>query len=306
MAAVYTYGAVPFPDCPTAFLRGETSIFDLRGVPDVVSVVLSDPAELLLARWEQRRLILPPNLAVGGNLDLSYSGIRERPPGLRVGGDLDLRHTRITTLPADLQVGGNLIASSTTLKILPEDLRISGVLDLYNTELEALPYRFAVGGIDIWRTPAAQYNAANPNFVWLEQEQLTLDYEEPKPYQFRCKIGNCRLYHCSENHSILLSDRVGFDIFPGVRPDILEAILSGMIYRPLVPALLPMETQINFQEALVLFYLVTGQRLERTLGIFLKNRPALTSNGKFPLSHFVQAVAEEPGGDKLAEFFVVD
>ena len=44
----------------------------------------------------------------GGNLDLSYTQIKEIPEGLTVGGWLDLSYTQIKEIPEGLTVGGSL------------------------------------------------------------------------------------------------------------------------------------------------------------------------------------------------------
>lgn len=67
-------------------------------------------------------LILPDNLTVNGNLDISDSGIENLPNGLKVGKDLDL---------------GGLDIS---LESLPKDLVVQGKLLLFNTDLSAKYY----------------------------------------------------------------------------------------------------------------------------------------------------------------------
>ena len=67
---------------------------------------------------------------VKGKLDLSNNAmITSLPAGLQVGGDLDLTDTGITSLAADLQVGGDLNLNNTGIRLLPAGLQVG--YDIY-------------------------------------------------------------------------------------------------------------------------------------------------------------------------------
>jgi hypothetical protein len=69
-----------------------------------VTMLLTMPVPL----DEAGKLLLPDNLTVGGNLDLSNTPTVALPDNLTVVGDLDLRDTPLVFLPANLTVGGDL------------------------------------------------------------------------------------------------------------------------------------------------------------------------------------------------------
>ena len=84
-------------------------------------------------------------ITVGGNLDLSYTGITELPNNLTVGGWLDLSNTRITELPNNLTVGDWLDLRYTNITELPNNLTVGGGLELSNTNIRELPNDLTVG-----------------------------------------------------------------------------------------------------------------------------------------------------------------
>ena len=89
---------------------------------------------------------LPAGLQVGGDLDLTDTGITSLPAGLRVGGSLDISGIGITSLPSGLRVGGGLNISRTGITSLPVDLQVGGELDLSRTGITSLPAGLKVGG----------------------------------------------------------------------------------------------------------------------------------------------------------------
>ncbi|WP_315806371.1 MULTISPECIES: hypothetical protein [unclassified Bradyrhizobium] len=74
---------------------------------------------------EAGKLLLPDNLIVGGDLDLSGTPIEALPENLTVGGNLDLRDTAITALPENLAIGGDLYILSDVEEI-PATVKIGG------------------------------------------------------------------------------------------------------------------------------------------------------------------------------------
>ncbi|WP_316201420.1 MULTISPECIES: hypothetical protein [unclassified Bradyrhizobium] len=74
---------------------------------------------------EVGKLLLPDNLIVGGDLDLSGTPIEALPENLTVGGDLDLRNTALVFLPENLTVGGDLYILNDVAEV-PATAKIGG------------------------------------------------------------------------------------------------------------------------------------------------------------------------------------
>jgi len=83
---------------------------------------------------------LPAGLQVGGDLELSSTGITSLPAGLKVGGHLHLFNTYIKSLPAGLQVGGDLsITANIGIKSLTNDLRVGGYIYGFSGDKSQVP-----------------------------------------------------------------------------------------------------------------------------------------------------------------------
>ena len=83
---------------------------------------------------------LPAGLQVGGDLEISSTGITSLPAGLKVGGHLHLFNTNIKSLPAGLQVGGDLsITDSFGIKSLTDDLRVGGYIYGFSGDRSQVP-----------------------------------------------------------------------------------------------------------------------------------------------------------------------
>ena len=88
---------------------------------------------------------LPDNLIVGGELYLYGANITELPDNLVVGGWLDLSHTKVIRLPNNLVVGGSLSLDFTNITELPKNLIVGGGLGLFGTNITKLPDNLVVG-----------------------------------------------------------------------------------------------------------------------------------------------------------------
>ena len=81
-----------------------------------------------------------------GDLDLTFTGIREIPEGFRIGGSLNLIGSRIKRLPDGPEIGGDLDLSSSGMEESPSDIKIGGNLELRGTKLQQLPDGLEIGG----------------------------------------------------------------------------------------------------------------------------------------------------------------
>ena len=82
---------------------------------------------------------LPEGLEVGGDLDLSGSGIETLPKDLKVGATLDLSYSDIRTLPEGLEVGGSLwLIGCWLITSLPKGLHVGGDLYIFRTNFTKL------------------------------------------------------------------------------------------------------------------------------------------------------------------------
>jgi hypothetical protein len=102
---------------------------------------------------------LPPDLKVGGNLDLRYCRkLTSLPSGLSFKGNLDLRGCEnFTSLPSGLSVRGYLNLSYTKITSLPSGLSVEDYLNLSNTPITSLPSDLTVGGnFHLFNTPLSK------------------------------------------------------------------------------------------------------------------------------------------------------
>ena len=124
----------------------EPGVREFTTTPEIAAILAKETQRITFKRGMIDKLNLnttritklPPNLYVGGNLDLSIIGlwgsnITELPPDLHVGGNLYLVNTAITELPPDLHVGGslNLVRTNFTAETA------SRILDMPNLSREA-------------------------------------------------------------------------------------------------------------------------------------------------------------------------
>jgi hypothetical protein len=132
-------------------------------------------------------LNLPENFTVKGDLDISYTKIKELPEGLIVGGDLDIRNTQIQELPEGLHVNGGLYLSNTQIKELPQGLTVSGSLNLSSTPIKELPEGLIVGGdLDIRNTQIKEL----PSGLTVGGD-LNLSYTKIKELTKGLTVGGC-------------------------------------------------------------------------------------------------------------------
>lgn len=100
--------------------------------------------DLNLSRYALNKL--PNKLKfVGGNLDVSYSKIKQLPNGLKIEGSLNVVGSDIEKLPDDIEIGTTLY-SFDKLKSLPENLKLKKNLILNDSEIEFLPKGLEVNG----------------------------------------------------------------------------------------------------------------------------------------------------------------
>lgn len=88
--------------------------------------------------------------------DLTGSSIKMLPDNLTVNGDLNISKTKMEALPNNLTVNGNLVISNTSIKELPPGLKVKGSLNLSGTKISSLPQGLKIGSLDISDTPMTQ------------------------------------------------------------------------------------------------------------------------------------------------------
>jgi hypothetical protein len=74
-----------------------------------------------------------------GSLYGGSSAITELPPDIVIGGDINLENSQVTRLPDNLTVNGSLTLTSTPIRQLPSGLHVTGDLDIRKTPIEELP-----------------------------------------------------------------------------------------------------------------------------------------------------------------------
>lgn len=108
-------------------------------------------ASALFSKLRIIRGELQPGETISGS-DLSSSSLKMLPSDLTVNGDLNVSNTKLTELPTNLTVKGNLIISNTAIKSLPAGLKVDGNMNLSATGISVLPQGLSIGTLDISNT----------------------------------------------------------------------------------------------------------------------------------------------------------
>jgi hypothetical protein len=143
--------------------------------------------------------VLPENLTVDGNLDISGCPISVLPNGLTVKGNLVIANTAISQLPPGLTVKGSMNLSGTSIKALSPGLKL-GNLDISNTGIAEIPAGLEVTeNLRINGTPVTKLpnDMKVGNKVFFSPE--TLPDEEIRRFYFYWRFDDMKVHFWRSN-----------------------------------------------------------------------------------------------------------